>query len=94
MGTYTIKADAETFHEDAGTYQVRSRELLVLRLAEIPAIVKLDETSKTGTFAKSLAASAARPLEAAGNMVMAICCAVSTDPPFCRYTVMPVARNV
>ena len=70
MGTYTIKADAATFGADAGTYQVRSRELLELRLSEIPAIVKLDEVSKTGVFAKSLAASAVRPLEAAGNMVM------------------------
>ena len=70
MGTYTIKAEAKTFHEDAGTYQVRSCELLELRLSEIPAIVKLDEVSKTGVFAKSLAASAARPLESAGNMVL------------------------
>ena len=70
MGTYTIKADAETFHEDAGTYQVRSRELLELRLAEIPAIVELDEVSKTGVFVKSMAASAARPLESAGRMAM------------------------
>ena len=31
-----------------------------LRLAEIPAIVKLDETSKTATFAKSMAATAAQ----------------------------------
>ncbi len=70
MGIYTIKADAETFHGDAGTYQVRSRELLELRLSEIPAIVQLTEVSKTGTFVKSLGASAVRPLEAAGNMVM------------------------
>jgi len=44
MGVFTIKADATTFGEDAGTYQVRSRELLQIRLAEIPAIEKLDET--------------------------------------------------
>jgi hypothetical protein len=70
MGIYTIKADAETFHGDAGTYQVRSCELLELHLSEIPAIVQLTEVSKTGTFVKSLGASAVRPLEAAGNMVM------------------------
>jgi hypothetical protein len=70
MGTYTLIADKDIFGEDAGTYQVRSREMLELRLAEIPAIIKLDETSKVGTFAKSMAASAARPLESAGQMVM------------------------
>src|SRR2546426_11727105 len=33
MGTYTLVADKETFGKDAGTYQVRSREMLELRLA-------------------------------------------------------------
>ena len=70
MGTYTLIADKETFGKDAGTYQVRSREMLELRLAEIPAIIKLNETSKIGTFAKSKAATAAQPLESAGHMVM------------------------
>ncbi len=70
MGTYTIDADKQTFGADAGTYQVRSRELLELRLAEIPAIIKLNETSKTGVFAKSMVATAAQPLESAGHMVM------------------------
>src|SRR5262247_1880335 len=36
MGTYTLRADKATFGKDAGTYQVRSREMLELRLAEIP----------------------------------------------------------
>jgi hypothetical protein len=70
MGTYTLIANKETFGKDAGTYQVRSREMLELRLAEIPAIIKLNETSKIGTFAKSMATTAAQPLESAGHMVM------------------------
>jgi hypothetical protein len=70
MGTYTLIADKETFGEDAGTYQVRSHEMAELRLAEIPAIIKLNETSKVGTFAKSMAATAVQPLESAGHMVM------------------------
>ena len=70
MGTYTLTADKNPFGENAGTYQVRSREMLELRLAEIPAIVKLDETSKTGAFVKSMAATAAQPLESAGHIVM------------------------
>jgi hypothetical protein len=70
MGTYTLVADKETFGKDAGTYQVLSREMAELRLAEVPAIIKLNETSKVGTFAKSMASTAAQPLESAGNMVL------------------------
>jgi hypothetical protein len=70
MGTYTLIADKETFSEDAGSYQLRSREMLELRLAEIPAIIKLNETSKTGTFVKAMATTAAEPLQSAGHMVM------------------------
>lgn len=70
MGTYTIIADKATFGEDAGAYQVRNRELLELRLAEIPAIIELNEVSKTGVFAKSMGRSMVRPLEATGNMIM------------------------
>ena len=70
MGTYTLIADKETFGEDAGTYQVLSREMAELRLSEIPAIIKLNETSKTGTFVKAMATTAVQPLESAGNMVM------------------------
>jgi hypothetical protein len=62
MGTYTLIADKETFGEDAGTYQLHSREMLELRLAEIPAIIKLKETSKAGTFVKATATTAAEPL--------------------------------
>jgi hypothetical protein len=70
MGIYTLIADKETFGEDAGTYQVLSREMAEVRLSEIPAIIKLNETSKVGTFAKSVATTAVQPLESAGNMVL------------------------
>jgi hypothetical protein len=70
MGIYTLTADKETFGEDAGTYQVLSREMAELRLSEVPAIIKLNETSKVGTFAKSMAVTAVQPLESAGHMVM------------------------
>jgi hypothetical protein len=70
MGIYTIRTDAATFHEDAGAYQVRGRELLEIRLAEMPAIVKLNETGKTAAFTKAMGTAAVRPLEAAGNMAM------------------------
>lgn len=70
MGVYTLVADKDTFGDDAGTYQVLSREMAMLRLSEVPAIIKLNETSKVGTFAKSMATTAAQPLESAGNMVL------------------------
>jgi hypothetical protein len=70
MGVYTLVADKETFGENAGTYQVLSREMAELRLSEIPAIIKLNETSRVGTFAKSVAVTAIQPLESAGHMVM------------------------
>jgi len=70
MGVYTLTADKETFGDDAGTYRVLSREMAELRLAEIPAIIKLNETSKVGTFARSMAVTAVQPLESTAHMVM------------------------
>lgn len=70
MGVYTIVADADVFHQYAGTYQVQSIELLRIREAEIPAIVQLNDISKSKVFVQSLGASAIRPVKAAGNMIM------------------------
>jgi hypothetical protein len=70
MGQYTIVADASVFQDDAGTYEVQSLNLLKIRLSEIPAIAYLENVSKTGVFASSLAQSAARPVTAAANMVI------------------------
>lgn len=70
MGQYTIIANADVFGSDAGTYEVESLDLLKIRLSEIPAISQLENISKTGVFAKALAASAARPVAAAANMVI------------------------
>src|SRR6185369_13629489 len=36
----------------------------------IPAIIKLNDTSKIGTFAMSMATTAVQPLESAGQMVL------------------------
>jgi hypothetical protein len=70
MGQYTIVADPSVFHDDAGTYYVESADMLKIRLSEIPAIAQLDSMSNTSVFAQALATSAARPVAAAGNMVM------------------------
>jgi hypothetical protein len=70
MGQYTIVANAEVFHDDAGTYQVESLDLLKIRLSEIPAIAQLDNVSNSAVFAKALASSAERPVEDAAQMVI------------------------
>jgi len=69
MGAYTIVADASVFHEDAGTYQVESLDMLKIRLSEIPAIAQLDDASRTEIFAQALAKSAERPVTDAAHMV-------------------------
>ncbi len=69
MGRYTIIANADVFGSDAGTYQVESLELLKIRLSEIPAIAALDNVSNTAVFTKEVAASAARPVADAAQMV-------------------------
>ena len=70
MGQYTIVANADVFHADAGTYQVESLDLLKIRLSEIPAITQLDNVSNSAVFAKALASSAERPVEDAAQMVI------------------------
>ena len=69
MGEYTIVADASVFHDDAGTYQVESLDMLKIRLSEIPAIAQLDNASQTAIFAQALAKSAERPVTDAAHMV-------------------------
>jgi hypothetical protein len=44
--------------------------MLRIRVAELPAIAQLQQTSKTGVFAKSVARNAIRPVTAAGQIVM------------------------
>jgi hypothetical protein len=59
-----------SIQSDVGTFPANSTEMLQIRVAEIPAIVELTNTSKTGIFAKSIATNAVRPVQAAGQMVM------------------------
>jgi hypothetical protein len=59
-----------TIQSDVGTFPANSIEMLRIRVAEIPAIQQLSKTSKTQVFAQSLAENAARPVQAAGQMVM------------------------
>lgn len=59
-----------TIRSDVGTFPAPGIDLLRIRVAELPAIVQLKNTSRTGVFAQSLADSAARPIKAAGQMLM------------------------
>jgi len=69
MGRYTIVADQAVFHDDAGTYEVESLDLLKVRLSEIPAIRSLEDVSKSAVFARALASSAERPVKMGVQMV-------------------------
>jgi hypothetical protein len=59
-----------TIRSDVGTFEAHGLEMLKIRIAEIPAIVELKQTSKTKVFAQSVAKNAARPVAAAGQMIM------------------------
>ena len=55
---------------NVGNFNAPGLEMLRIRVAELPAIAQLQQTSKTGVFAKSVAKNAVRPVTAAGQMVM------------------------
>jgi hypothetical protein len=59
-----------TIRSDVGTFKADGVEMLKIRVAELPAIVELTQTSKTKVFADAIATNAARPVVAAGQMVM------------------------
>jgi hypothetical protein len=59
-----------TIHTDVGTLQAHGLEMLKIRVAEVPAMIELQNTSKAGVFAKSVATNAARPVVAAGQMIL------------------------
>jgi hypothetical protein len=59
-----------TIQSDVGTFKANSIEMLRIRVAEIPAIIELNKTSRTKVFAQSVGRNAVRPVQAAGQMVM------------------------
>jgi hypothetical protein len=59
-----------TIRSDVGTFQANGIEMLKIRVAEIPAIVELEDTSKTKTFAQAFARTSIEPIKAAGLMIM------------------------
>jgi hypothetical protein len=59
-----------TIHTDLGVLQAHGLEMLKIRVAEVPAMIELQNTSKAGVFAKSVATNAVRPVVAAGQMIL------------------------
>jgi hypothetical protein len=59
-----------TLRSDFGTFRAHGREMLRVRVAELGAIEHLEATSKTETFLKAAGSAAARPIEAAGNILL------------------------
>jgi hypothetical protein len=59
-----------TIHTDLGTLQAHGLEMLKIRVAEVPAMTELQNTSKTKVFARSVATNAVRPVAAAGQMIL------------------------
>ena len=62
MGHFTLRSDL-------GTFTVPSRDLLRFRIAELPAIQQLEQTSKSEVFLAGAANAAKRPVESAMNIV-------------------------
>jgi hypothetical protein len=59
-----------TIHTDLGALQAHGLEMLKIRVAEVPAMIELQNTSKTKVFAQSVATNAVRPVVSAGQMIL------------------------
>jgi hypothetical protein len=62
MGRYTLRSEL-------GTFVVAGRELLRIRIAELPAIQQLNKMSKSQVFLDALARATAKPIESAANII-------------------------
>ncbi len=59
-----------TLRSDVGTFVAPGRELLRIRIAELPAIRHLESTSQTDVFLSAAGNAAAKPVEAVADLVM------------------------
>ena len=62
MGHFTLRSEL-------GTFVVVGRELLRIRIAELPAIQQLNNMSKSQVFVEALARATAKPIESAVGMI-------------------------
>ena len=54
---------------DFGVFEAHGRDMLGIRVLEVGALDQLEKTSKTEEFVKAAGSAAARPVQAAANMV-------------------------
>ena len=59
-----------TIHTELGMLQAHGLEMLRIRVAEVPAMVELQNTSKARVFAQSVVTSATGVVAAAGQMIL------------------------
>jgi hypothetical protein len=58
-----------TINSKYGSWQATGREMLAVRVSEIPAFGELDKVSKSDAFAKSLGDAAVAPVKAVGDLI-------------------------
>jgi len=58
-----------TINSKYGTWQATGREMLGVRVSEIPAFGELDKVSRSDAFAKSLGDAAVAPVKTVGNLI-------------------------
>jgi len=67
--TFEVGLPRYTIHSQYGTWQARGREMLEIRISELPAFVQFDKISKTDEFAKAAGQALAAPVEMAGELI-------------------------
>jgi hypothetical protein len=58
-----------TVRSKYGTWQATGREMLGVRVSEIPAFAELDKVSKSDAFASALGNAAVQPIKVAGDLI-------------------------
>jgi len=58
-----------TVNSRYGSWQATGREMLAVRVSEIPAFAQLDKVSKSDAFASSLGSAAVQPVKVAGDLI-------------------------
>ena len=58
-----------TINSKYGSWQATGREMLGVRVSEIPAFAELDKVSKSDAFASALGSAAVQPIKVAGDLI-------------------------
>jgi len=58
-----------TINSKYGSWQATGREMLGVRVSEVPAFAELDKVSRSDAFARSLGDAAVAPIKAAGDLI-------------------------